>query len=435
MAGDARIDGTLSGGGDLAPLAGALLGDTNRIGGRLDIQADLSGTVDHPRAEGTAKITGGRYENILTGTVVRDIGADIRIRNTRLDIVRAQGKAGSGDVTLTGGIDLLPEEGFPLDLALRADKAALVERDEVNATASGGIALKGPVVDLALSGAVTVDTAEIQLVENLPPEVVTLDVTEVNGDGPAPSPTAEEPKKSSDSPIALDLTVSAPGHFFIRGRGLDSEWQGQVKIGGSTASPTVSGQMSPVRGVFSFAGKNFDLDNGSAVAFRDPNTLMPVVDLIAKYSGKALAAQFRLQGPIDDPQLTLSSTPTLPEDEIVSQLLFGRGVSRISAIEAAQLAQALATLSGMGGPSLLDTVRRTLGIDVLRVDAGEGGGSPSVAAGRYLGDGVYIGVNQGANAKSGEARVEVEVTPNITVETEVGPETGGRLGARWKLDY
>lgn len=435
MAGDAKIAGTLSGGGDLALLAGPLLGDTNRIGGRLDIQATLSGTVGQPRAEGTARIFEGRYENILTGTTVRDIAADIRIRNARLDIVSATGKAGSGDVSLTGGLDLLPEDGFPLDLALRADKASVVERDEISATASGDIALEGPVDGLTLSGAVTVDTAEVKLIENMPPEVVTLDVTEVNGDGPVPAPPAGTPKASSENPITLDLTFSAPGRFFIRGRGLESEWQGQVKIEGTSASPAVSGQMSPIRGVFSFAGKNFDLDSGSSVAFRDPDTLMPVVDLIAKYSGKAMTAQFRLQGPADDPKLSLSSTPSLPEDEIVSQLLFGRGVARISAVEAAQLAQALATLSGMGGPGLLDTVRQTLGIDVLRVDAGESGSSPSVAAGRYLGEGVYVGVNQGTGAKSGEAKVEVEVTPNITVETEVGPETGGRLGARWKLDY
>ncbi len=89
----------------------------------------------------------------------------------------------------------------------------------------------------------------------------------------------------------------------------------------------------------------------------------------------------------------------------------------------------------MGGPGLTETIRRTLGVDVLRVETGESGTSPSVSAGRYLSEGVYVGVNQGADARSGEAKYEVEITPNVTVETEVGPQSGSQIGARWKFDY
>jgi translocation and assembly module TamB len=266
----------------------------------------------------------------------------------------------------------------------------------------------------------------------MPPDVVNLKVVEINGKRPEP---AKPQAKSGGSAIALDLAVTVPNRLFVRGRGLDSEWSGTLRIAGTTASPRVSGQLSPVRGQFSFAGKTFALKPSSTVAFRDPESLIPALDITAEYSGTDFTASFTVRGPADDPKLVLSSVPVLPQDEIVSRLLFGRGVARISVVEAAQLADTLATLSGRGGFSILDSARRLLGVDVLRVDAGSNNSGPSVTAGRYLGKDVYVGVSQGTGAKSGEAKVEVEVTPHITIETEVGPTSGGQLGARWKYDY
>jgi len=431
--GQGAVAATVRGRGELAVLLGPLLPDPHRLGGRLDLAAEVSGRLSAPHASGALRIDGGRYEHLVVGTLIRDIQLEARLDGDRLDVVRASGLAGDGRIEGSGSLGLSPADGFPLDIALRAAGADLVRRDDVSAMASGEVAITGPARGPAVRGRIAVDEAEVRLVDRMPPEVVTLDVVEING--PYRSDVEQAVAGRPGPGVTLDLTVAIPNRLFVRGQGLESEWSGAFRLAGSADSPRVEGEVKPVRGQVSFAGKTFVLQPASSVAFRDPTSTIPVLDVTAEYRGRDFVARVLIRGPADSPELALSSVPDLPQDEIVSRVLFGRGVARISAIEAAQLAQTVASLSGRGGLDVLETARRMLGVDVLRVEAGEGEGGPAVTAGRYLARDVYVGISQGAGAASGEATVEVELTPNVILETEIGPTSGGQIGARWKRDY
>jgi autotransporter translocation and assembly factor TamB len=116
---------------------------------------------------------------------------------------------------------------------------------------------------------------------------------------------------------------------------------------------------------------------------------------------------------LSNPKLTFASVPELPEDEIISQVLFGKSRSQLSTAEAVQLAASVAELTGQGGGAtgILGRVRSTLGVDVLRLESGDDDSTtPDVAAGKYLTEDVYVGAKQGAAADSGTAQVEVEIT-------------------------
>jgi translocation and assembly module TamB len=82
----------------------------------------------------------------------------------------------------------------------------------------------------------------------------------------------------------------------------------------------------------------------------------------------------------------------------------------------------------------MTSLRNATGLDVLGVGRSEDG-DPTVSAGRYVGSGVFVGVDQGTTGDSAQATVEVEVTPNISVESGVGADSSGRVGIKWKWDY
>jgi translocation and assembly module TamB len=127
----------------------------------------------------------------------------------------------------------------------------------------------------------------------------------------------------------------------------------------------------------------------------------------------------------------------LPEDEIISRVLFDKSASNLSAAEAFELATAVANLA-RGDPNdggVLSGVRGALGLDVLSVGASEEGSGASVSAGKYLVDGVYVGVDQGTETDSTKAKVEVDLTPNLTLESDVGADNTGRVGLKWQWDY
>ena len=179
--------------------------------------------------------------------------------------------------------------------------------------------------------------------------------------------------------------------------------------------------------------KTFTLESGTVDLLGGPE-IDPVLAVKAVNQGPDLTVTIELNGPLSDPDINLSSSPALPQDEIVARLLFGRSTTKLSALEAVQLAAAVGELTGQtGGPGILDFTRDTLGVDVLKVEGGDGGAA--VSAGKYLRKDVYVGVKQGTTADSGAVEVEVEVTPNISIESEVGQTGDSNVGIKFKWDY
>ena len=112
-----------------------------------------------------------------------------------------------------------------------------------------------------------------------------------------------------------------------------------------------------VRGEYDFAGKRFEFDDNGVV------TLSTQLDhirlnLSARREDTTLTAVVQIQGTAAKPEITLTSTPELPSDEVLSQVLFGASAAQLSPIEAAQLASALAALAGGGGFDVIGNLRR-----------------------------------------------------------------------------
>ncbi|MGZ8996813.1 MAG: translocation/assembly module TamB domain-containing protein, partial [Rhodospirillales bacterium] len=240
--------------------------------------------------------------------------------------------------------------------------------------------------------------------------------------------------------IALDIGVKLPRRVFVRGRGLESEWGGDLRVSGSSADPRLVGVVAVRSGTFDFAGKRFTLETGE-IGFTGGATVNPTLNVQAVRTTPDLTALIRVTGTALDPEIELASTPALPESEILSRVLFEKGVAKLGPVEAAQLAMALDTLAS--GESMsedaLSYVRNLLGLDVLTVAAGEEEGEgPALGVGRYVADGVYVGARQGVADESTAGTVEIEVLPGLAIESELSDSTAGptgALGLRWKWDY
>ena len=227
----------------------------------------------------------------------------------------------------------------------------------------------------------------------------------------------------------------ASNKAFLRGRGLDSEWGGWVDVGGTADKPIVTGELRALRGSFSLIGKTFGLERG-LVRFDGNPKIDPALDLRFTRTGETQVSVV-VTGRVSDPKIELASDPSMPQSEIVSSLLFGKGSGKLTPLEAVQLADALATLAGKSGSAgIAERIRDALGLDVLTVGEGTPGSAiPQVSAGRYLTDKVFVGVEPPTGKGSGAVNVQVDVTPNITLETEVGAGAQGSVGLNWKHNY
>jgi autotransporter translocation and assembly factor TamB len=345
------------------------------------------------------------------------------------------GDGGDGKLDGGGTVTLDPEAGFPLAITTKLAKLTAVRRDDVQAAASGNLTVSGTLRKAKIVSELTTDQVEVRVLDRLPPEVATLDVVELARAGARPPP--DKPDAAPPVDADLDIRVEMPRRVFVRGRGIDSEWKGNVKVDGTASAPIVAGYLSLVRGQMTVVGKTFHMESGSFFLPEQGNN-EPEMSLVAVHTARSLTVRAQVEGPVSRPTITLSSSPSLPQEEIVSQVLFNKSSSKLSVYEAAQLGIALSELTGKGGAGgVLDFVRKTLGVDSLQVESTETakGSTPVVGAGKYLTDDVYVGVKQGATPESGSVGVEVEVTPHISVESEVKRSGQSDVGVKFKYDY
>ena len=221
--------------------------------------------------------------------------------------------------------------------------------------------------------------------------------------------------------------------MFVRGRGLESEWGGKLQVTGTTAAPRLVGELEVRRGFLDFLDRRLQLRQG-VISFGGATPPDPTIRIEATTSVTNLTVVVRIGGQALQPTLTLDSEPPLPQDEILARLLFQRETSQMTPAQAAQLALALNRLRG-GGAGLLGRARALLGVDTLDFAGGETTATSTLRAGRYLGDDVYVELEQGAAAGTGRARVEVEIMPNVSLQADTGANAQSGVGIQWRFDF
>jgi translocation and assembly module TamB len=448
----------LQGGGDIANLADLLPLGEDRVSGRFALDGAVGGTVTSPAASGRLTVTGGRYENFATGAVLNDVRLDIAGDRDRLTIREFSARdSAKGRLAAQGGIvlgDSTPERGGgPVaNISVMLDDFRILGRDLAVAAASGNVAVSGPIAAPHIMARLTTDQGEVNLPASLPPEVTRLDVVEINGNRGGRSGRVDSGKTATALPATLDIRVGVPGRIFVRGRGLDSEWRGQLAIDGTSDAPQITGSLRAIRGTFDVLGKTFRVTRGE-IGFGGGAVIDPVLDITAEVAAADITAQILLKGPVSAPKLTMTSSPVVPQDEILARVLFGRGLGQITTAEGLQVAATAASLAG-GGFDVLDKVRGRLGLDRLgfgsaanalnglitgnantKTTTGSAASGAALSAGKYVADGVYLGAQQGLTAGSSKAVVEIEVLPRVTVQGDVSQSGGSGIGLNYKYDY
>jgi translocation and assembly module TamB len=207
-------------------------------------------------------------------------------------------------------------------------------------------------------------------------------------------------------------------------------------VGGTADAPRFTGTANLVRGNYEFAGRNFRLSRG-VIRFRGESPPDPLLDIAAQAEVQGLDASVRVTGTGLKPEISFASVPQLPQDELLSRLLFGTSLANLSAPEALQLAAAVAGLQGgEGGLDPINAVRRAAGLDRLRILPADvaTGQRTSISAGKYLSRKLFVEVitdGQGYSA----TRAEYQVTRWLSLLSSIS--TLGRTSANVRVsrDY
>lgn len=404
----------------------------------------LAGRIEGPPALSslrlTAQVADGRYVQPGVGIAVGGITGQADVTGGQVRLRLAGTAAQGGTLTADGTLTLLP--GPAIDLTVTARRLRVAQPRLFEGLISGTVRVAGSMVTgPTASGRVTIDEAEIRI-PNSPlgrwghvpaglrhlGEAAASRQTRANAGLATPLAAAELRRRRL--PLFLDLELAAPGRVFVRGRGLDAELGGTLRLAGTVTETIPSGAFALIRGRLDLLGNRFTLTDGSA-SFT--GSFMPVVRLVASTERGGVVTSVVLAGPADGPEIRFESVPELPEDEVLARLLFGRSLATLSPFQAAQLGLSIATLTGRAEAGVIERTRRTLGLDDFDLTT-DGLGTTAVRAGRYLGERVYTDVSVTSQGRS-EVRLQLDLSPTLTLRGRADSTGRSAVGVFFERDF
>lgn len=407
------------------------------LSGTSSVNLTVRGGFANPVVGGSITTSGARLVDARSGIAVNDIAADIAIASGVATIRKLTGSLSSGgSVSGSGTVGIDATKGFPADLSVKVGDARYTDGRIVTTNLGGDVALKGPLASQPqLSGTINLARTVITIPERLPGSIAALGVKHRNAPVAVRQQSAAiQPASAggSGSGLTLDLTVNAPQQIFVRGRGLDAELGGTIKLTGALSSPRAVGLFTLRRGRLSVLAKRLDFTRGT-LGFS--GSLIPTLDFAADSKASDATVTVTVSGLATNPKFSFTSSPSLPEDEVLARLVFGRSMSNLSPLQIAQLADAAAQLAGAGGStSLLNTLRGKVGVDDLDVTTDDQGNT-AVSAGKYLNDRTYVTIQKGDKAGSGKATIDLDVGRGVKLRGEAAEDGKAKGGIFFEREY
>ncbi|SDF78210.1 translocation/assembly module TamB domain-containing protein [Sulfitobacter delicatus] len=409
--------------------------------GRAEFDLTINGPPALTSVSGRISTSGATFTAPNLRVALRGIDADLQLGNNRAQVnVSAQAVDG-GQLQVAGAVTLTP--ALPADLNVTVRGLVFADPSLYTTTLNGDLRVAGPLSGGAqISGRIDVGETNVQVpstgltsIGDIPP------ITHVNAPadvittrrkaGLEGAEAGSDPTDSASGPgFGLDIQINAPNRIFVRGRGLDAELGGNLRLTGTTNQILSVGRFELIRGRLDILGKRFLLDEGS-VQFQ--GELIPYIRFVTSTDTNAGEVRVIVSGPANEPEVTFESTPAAPQDEVLSQLLFGRNISEISAFQALQLASAVATLAGRGGDGIIGNLREGFGLDDLDVTTTDDGAT-ALRLGKYLTDNIYTDVTAASDG-TGEVSLNLDITESLKAKGTLGSDGESSIGIFFEKDY
>ncbi|MGY5779960.1 translocation/assembly module TamB domain-containing protein [Rhizobium sp. LEGMi135b] len=417
-------------------LAGQLAAQGLVMTGTAKIDMQIGGTTAAPAISGSITTDGAKLVDVRRNLTLSGLAVTVTLDGRQAVISRLSGNLTSGgSISGSGTVGITPDSGFPADIQMKFNNATYVDGTLVAATVNGTLGIKGPLMTAPmLTGNLRINKASITVPQKLPASLSEINIKHKNAPAAVNAQfkdqKPEAPRGKSTS-LGLDLQLEAPSQIFVRGRGIDAELGGNITVRGTAAEPVVSGGFTMRRGRLTILSRRLDFTDTSKITFG--GDLTPALNMEATSTAGSTTITVDVTGLATDPQIGFSSSPALPQDEVLAQLIFGQSMSKLSAMQIAQLADAASQLAGGRSTSLFEGLRSHLGVDDLDIST-DANGQAQVGAGKYLNKRTYIELQQGASNNT-KAIINLNVGRGVKLRGAAGSDGAGEAGIVYEHEY
>ncbi|KAA6405807.1 hypothetical protein DPQ22_03000 [Candidatus Tokpelaia sp.] len=435
-----RAEGSLP----LALANGFLQAQGMQLGGMLIVNSVFSGSLQQPQMQGRFAVRRGQFFAVPVNLRLQPIEITGHLQGSNIVFDKAVLQSANGGAIMLGGsLGVNRQAGFPLRLQLNFDRFQYNDGSTMAVKLGGALTIGGAVLQGAdIGGAINIAKAEIRVPDNIG-RTIMLEIENKRTSGPVALTQKRAGRIDNKTPKAaaaaaaqarllprLNIQVSAPNQIFVRGRGLSAEMGGRLHLLGRVDDMRPNGGFNLIRGRLDILTQRLTFRQGQVNL---AGSLNPDLNFVAVSSNDDVTVTVKLAGTPKDLKITLSSTPDLPQDEILARLVFNRSLSELSPLQVAQLVDAAAELTGASQGSVLGKLRAGAGLDNLDITT-DAAGNAGLAAGRYLVDKLYMGVETSSSGAS-RGTVNLDISKNLKAKGAMDSDSNSSVGVFYERDY
>ncbi len=280
--------------------------------GGYDLQLSGTGTWDSPRWAGTATLTRATFNVADFHPTIRGVDANLRFQGRHVIVEQAVGKLGDAPFDLDGTVRLagLSPDRYDLKMAFKDLKLKIPEW--LPTRTSGTVTLTGPADFPTLGG-------EVELLQATYTEDINVDRMLPEFRRQLRRPLVFD---KTEEDLRYDIHLVSPGGIVVHNNIADIEAKGDLYLVGTDERTGLKGNLSLLSGTAVFRNNTYRLTRGT-VEFTDTYQVSPLLDIDAETRVRDYDITARLNGPLRDLRIDLSSQPELAEIDILALLTFG----------------------------------------------------------------------------------------------------------------
>ena len=396
--------------------------EIDRSEGRLDGTVNVGGTLGNPRFDGDFHLRDGRLDLYRTNLSLTAATLDGRFVGDSLEF-DGHATTRNGPVTLKGRFTW-PDGVMTGSMRLKGDNLLVADTPEYRIQASPDLVIAAESGIYVVTGEVLIPKARISP-KDLSTSVTTSDDERIVGEqvedtGPT---TLQRVRSSIVMRLGDDVRVDSYGlKASLGGEVLVTTEPGDVARG--------NGAINVIEGEYKAFGVYVKITKG-VLSYRNAPLNQPTLDLVAEREIKDsdIRVAVNVRGPLDNPFVTLTSTPAMPNNEALSYLLTGRSINTLQSSEVTSVNRAAESLAISGGGLLLGGLGSRLGLDEVSVES-TGNDDTQVVLGKALSPKLFVSYGISIAEAINTVKLRYSLNPRWSLKAEAGLEQSADIEYR-----
>lgn len=396
--------------------------ELQQVQGRIDGRIALDGTPAAPALDGRVELADGALRLRTPGIALEQVRAMLRGGTGGALTLEASARSDGGELRVDGRIDL-SAEAPTLALDVRGERFQAVRTPDAAVWVSPQLDLRLAGGELRVEGSVDVPRARIT------PKTIEQ--------GVAPSADQIIVRRGEDAPdkdrlrVYADIRLSLGDDVRFDGLGLTTQLAGGMRLHESPGVPTrARGELRLVGGRYEAYGQSLTIETGRLL-FTGSTLTEPAVEIRAtRQPREDITVGVLVRGRLDEPELSLFSTPAMPQERQLAWLVLGRPLDEATgSADRAVVADAALSLGLSGGEWIAQRFGGKLGLDEVTLGAqpGQSSDQAQLTLGKYLSPDLFISYGVSLFQSGYTFRLQYDIGGGFKLATETGADSGGDL--------